>query len=76
MVADKQIWWEGPNAVPVGIFFALLFSLRAYSIYVTTKNARRRSARVRRIEVIVATVLWTFILLAVTVLLLAAGFRG
>jgi len=76
VLADKQTWWQGPNAVPTGVVLAILWCFRLRDIYTSVKNAPRRSPKVRRIEVIVAVGLWTFILLAVTVLFLATGFRG
>ena len=75
---DKRIWWQEPNPVriPLGITLAILWFFRLRMVYQGIKNAPKRSPKVRRIEVIVAATLWTFILLAVTVLFLAGQFRG
>jgi hypothetical protein len=71
---DKKIWWQETNSVriPLGIFLAIAWSFRLRSIYVDVKNAPKRSPRVRRLEVIVATMLWTFIAVGVTLLLIFA----
>jgi len=75
---DKRIWWQEPNSVriPLGITLAILSFFRFRTVYQRVNNAPKRSPRVRRIEVIVAVTLWTFILLVVTVLFLAGQFRG
>ena len=71
LMSDKQIWWEAPNAVriPLGIALAIAWYLRMRRIYIGIKTTPQRSPQVRRIEVTIATVLWTFILIAATVLL-------
>jgi hypothetical protein len=76
VLGDKQIWWQVRNAVHTGIALAVLWCFRLRGVYTEIKNAPRRSPKVRRIEIIVATGLWTFILLAVIVFLFATGFRG
>ena len=65
---DKRIWWQEPNSVRIliGIMLAILWFFRLRTVYRGIKNAPKRSPRVRRIEVIVAATLWSFILLAVT----------
>jgi hypothetical protein len=68
---DKQIWWEAPNSVriPTAISVALVLGLRIYSVYRNSKNTKR-SPKVRRIERIIAISLWSFIGVAVALLLL------
>jgi hypothetical protein len=68
------MWWQGPHTLPIGIVLAVLWYFRLRRIYIAVKNAPKRSPKVRRIEVIVATALWTFILLGVTVLFLTNRF--
>jgi len=67
LLLDKTIWWQEANSVriPLGIALAIAWGFRLRRIYVDVKNAPKRSPRVRRIEVIVATVLWTFIAVGV-----------
>jgi hypothetical protein len=74
LLFDKKIWWQEANSVriPLGIFLAIAWSFRLWRIYLDVKNAPKRSPRVRRIEVIVATGLWTFIAVGVTLLLIFA----
>ena len=69
---DQQTWWEAPNSIriPTGIVVALVLCLRTYSVYRSSKNTPQRSLRVRRIERILAISLWSFIAVAVTLLLL------
>jgi hypothetical protein len=71
---DKKIWWQEANSVriPLGIALAIAWGFRLHRIYVDVRNAPKRSPRVRRIEVITATVLWTFIAVGVTLLLIFA----
>ena len=71
-LSDKQIWWEAPNSIriPTGIVVALALGLRIYGVYRGAKNAPKRSAKVRRIERIVAISLWSFIAVGVTLLLI------
>jgi hypothetical protein len=71
LINDKQIWWDAPNSVriPTGIAVALALGLRIYGTYRSSKNTKR-SPRVRRIERIIAIGLWSFIALAVTLLLI------
>ena len=73
LLLDK-IWWEEPNSVriPLGIALVIAWGFRLRRIYVSVKNAPERSPRVRRIEIIAATVLWTFIAMSVMVLLVFA----
>ena len=52
------------------VVVGLIIGLRLYFIYKRARNAPRRSPRVRRVEVIVAICLWSFIAVAVTILLL------
>ncbi len=70
--SDKQIWWDAPNAVriPTAILVALALGLRFYGVYRSSKNTPKRSAKIRRVELIVATSLWSFIGVGVTLLLL------
>jgi hypothetical protein len=71
MHLDRQIWWEAPNRIriPTGIAIALLLGLPIRNIYLQAKNAPKRSPRVRRIELIVAAGLWSFIAITVGLLL-------
>jgi hypothetical protein len=71
LINDKQIWWDAPNSVriPTGIAVALALGLRIYGTYRSSKNTKR-SPRVRRIERIIAIGLWSFIAVAVTLLLI------
>ena|SRR5437879_770989 len=72
LLIDKQIWWQGPNSVriPLGIALAVAWTLRLRRIYADVKNAPKRSPKVRRIEIIVLSVLWSFIAVSVTLLIL------
>jgi hypothetical protein len=74
LLLDKKIWWQEANSVriPLGIALAIAWGFRLRRVYVDVKNAPKRSPRVRRIEVIVATVLWTFIAVGVAMLLIFA----
>jgi hypothetical protein len=69
---DKQIWWEASNAIriPTGILVFLALGLRAYSVYQSSKHTPKRSPRVVRIERIVVIVLWSFIAIAVALILI------
>jgi polyferredoxin len=69
---DQQIWWESPNSIRVStaILVALLLGLRIYSVYRSSRNAPKRSPKVRRIERIIAISLWSFIAVSVTLLLI------
>jgi hypothetical protein len=69
-IGDKHIWWQGPDRIAVGSLLVVLWYFRLRRIYIDIKNTPKRSPKVRRIEVIVATALWTSILLGVTVLLI------
>jgi hypothetical protein len=73
-IFDKKIWWQEPNSVriPLGIVLAFAWSLRLRRIYEDVKNAPKRSPRVQRIEFIVATILWCFIAVGATLLLIFA----
>ena len=66
---DGKLWWEGPNSVriPLAISLAAVLGFRIFSII---KNKPKRSSRVRRIEVIIATTLWAFIAVSVALLFL------
>ena len=68
--SDKLIWWQEPNSVriPLGILLAIAWYSRLRTVYFGIKNTPKRPPRVRGIEVRVAIGLWTFILVAVTVL--------
>ena len=70
VLADKQLWWDAPNAVriPTGIVVALALGLRIYSVYRSSKKSKR-SRKVQRIERIVAISLWSFIGVGVILLL-------
>jgi hypothetical protein len=70
----KKIWWQESNSVriPLGIALAIAWGFRLRRIYAGVKNTPKRSPRVRRIEIIVATILWTLIALGVTLLLIFA----
>jgi len=70
LLADKQIWWQAPDSerIPLGILLAIVWYFPLRSVASDVKNAPKRSPKVRRIEVRVAIALWTFILLAVTVI--------
>jgi hypothetical protein len=72
LLDDKKIWWEAPNAVriPTAIVVVLVLSLRIYGVYRTSKNAPKRSPKVRRIQRIVAISLWSFIAVATALLLI------
>lgn len=74
LLLDKKTWWQEANSVriPLGIALAIAWGFRLRRVYVDVKNAPKRSPRVRRIEVIVATVLWTFIAVGVAMLLIFA----
>jgi putative flippase GtrA len=69
-LADDRIWWELPNAqrIPYGILVVLALGLRFYWTYRSAKAPR--SPRVRRIEKITAISLWSFIGIAVLLLVL------
>jgi hypothetical protein len=71
---DKKIWWQEANSVriPLGIVLAIAWGFKLRRIYLGVKSAPKRSPRVRHIEVIVATSLWTFIAVGVTLLLIFA----
>ena len=71
-VFDKKTWWQESNSVriPLGIALAVAWGFRLRGIYLNVKNAPKRSPKVRRIEIIVATILWTFIVVSVTLLLI------
>ena len=70
-VPEKRIWWREPNSVriPLGIALAIAWGLGLRRIYTDVKNAPKRSPKVRRNEIIVATVLWSFIAVGVALLL-------
>ncbi len=72
LFADRQIWWETANAqrIPAVLGVVVLLSLRFYLTYKSAKNAPKRSAKVRRIERIIAISLWSFIAVGVTLLLI------
>jgi hypothetical protein len=74
MLLEKKIWWQEANSVriPLGITLAIAWAFRLRAIYINVKNAPQRSPRVRRIEAIIATVLWTFIAVGVALLLIFA----
>ena len=61
--SDQQIWWQAPHftRIPIGIGLAIVWGFTLYRVYKRIKNAPRRSAKVRQIEVIVVTLLWAFI---------------
>jgi hypothetical protein len=69
---DKQIWWDAPNSIriPTGIVIALALGLRIYGVYRSSKNTPQRSLKIRPIEHVAAISLWSFILVAVTLLLI------
>jgi len=71
-LVDQQIWWERPNIdrIPLGILLTILWYFRLRMVYSDIKNTPKRSPRVRRIEIRVAIGLWTFILVAVTLLII------
>jgi hypothetical protein len=71
-LTDKQIWWEAPNAVriPTAILVVLALGFRIYGVYRSSKNAPKRSLKVRRIERIIAIGLWSFIAVGIVFLLL------
>jgi hypothetical protein len=71
---DKKIWWQETNSVriPLGIALAVAWGFRLRRIYVDVKNAPKRSPKIRRIEVITATALWTLIAVGVTLILIFA----
>jgi hypothetical protein len=72
LALDKQIWWQAPNAVriPLAIVLAIAWTFRLRRVYFGIKNTPKRSPRVRHIEIVTVTVLWSFIALGVTFLLL------
>jgi hypothetical protein len=74
LLIDKKIWWQEANSVriPLGIVLAVAWGFRLRRIYADVKNAPKRSPKVRHIEVIVATALWTFIAVGVALLLIFA----
>jgi heme/copper-type cytochrome/quinol oxidase subunit 2 len=73
---DEQIWWRLNLALLSRVVLvAIILGLRFYFIYKRAKNAPKRSPRVRRIEVIVAITLWSFIVLGVAFLLLTQRLR-
>ena len=71
-LADKQIWWEAPNAIriPTGILIFFLLGFRTYGVYKSARSTPRRSPKVVRIERVVVIALWSFIAVAVTLLLI------
>ena len=70
-MVDKQIWWQAPNAVriPLGILLAIGWTFRLRLIYFGVKNTPKRSPRMRHIEIVTVTVLWSFIALGVIFLI-------
>ena len=75
MLVGVQIWWNQPTStrIPLVILGVILIALRIYLTYKRSKDAHR-SPRVRRMERNIAIALWTFIALAVLVLLLSGRF--
>lgn len=73
---DTRIWWQEANSVriPLAIMLGLAWFFRLRTVYQGIRNTPKRSLKVRRIEVMVAASLWTFILLAVTFLFLTGHF--
>jgi hypothetical protein len=67
LAADRQIWWQAPNAVriPLGIVFAIAWTFRLRRVYFDIKNTPKGSPRVLRIEIVTVTVLWCVIALGV-----------
>jgi len=72
MLLTDKIWWEVPNSarIPTAIVAALVLGLRVYSVYRSSRNTPKRSPKVRRIERFVAIALWSFIAIAVILLLI------
>jgi hypothetical protein len=75
MLVGVQIWWNQQNLTrfPLVILGAILIALRIYLTYKRSKDVHR-SPRVRRMERNIAIGLWTFIALAILVLLLSGRF--
>lgn len=70
-VSDMLRIRYNPAGIPLGITLAIGWAFRLRRIYTSVKNTPERSPRVRRIEVIVVTVLWALIAVSVTILLVS-----
>jgi uncharacterized membrane-anchored protein len=72
LLIDNQTWWGAPNSIRLRtvMVVALALGIRIYILYRRSKRTRKRSPKLRRIERIVAISLWSFILIAVTLLLI------
>jgi hypothetical protein len=69
---DNQTWLEAPNSIRLhtAIVVALALGIRIYILYRRSKRTHKRSPKIRRIERIVAISLWSFIAVAVSLLLI------